>query len=153
MTTTAYREQSQSEAESAQVAIPRPATLDQPDWTQSSEEREKTEDEAAGEDMIPIPKTQPLEEDWKISVQKAFADLTRTKAPCEIPEANTLKLVHTVSRRQYDSFIYALRSKNPTTPKEVIGNMASIFAQSGKMSRAQAEGSYTFEVPNSLGFG
>ena len=46
-----------------------------------------------------------------------------------------------------------LRSRNPTTPQEVIGNMASIFAQSGKMTRAQAEGSYTFEVPNSLGFG
>jgi len=64
-----------------------------------------------------------------------------------------LKLVYTVSRRQYDSFIHALRSKNLTTSQEVIGNMASIFAQSGKMSRAQAEGSYTFEVPNSLGFG
>ena len=31
--------------------------------------------------------------------------------------------------------------------------MATIFAQSGKMARNQAEGSYTFEVPNSLGYG
>ena len=149
-----HREQSHSEAESAQVAIPLPAALGQPDWGRSSQEREKTEDDDAdAEDMMPIPKTQSLEEDWKISVQKAFADPTRTKAPCEIPDANTLELVHTVSRRQYDSFIHIRRSKNLTTPQEVIGNMASIFAQSGKMSRAQAEGSYTFEVPNSLGYG
>ena len=136
MTSHAYREQSQSEAESAQVAIPLRATLDQPDWTRSSQERERPEDdEAAGEEMIPIPTTQSLEEDWKISVQKAFADPTRTKAPCEIPEANTLKLVNTVSKRQYDSFVRVLRSRNySTTPQEVIGNMASIFAQSGKMS-------------------
>lgn len=32
--------------------------------------------------MMPIPKPKSMEEDWKISVQKA---LTRTKAPCEIP--------------------------------------------------------------------
>ena len=44
--------------------------------------------------------------------------------------------------------LFALR-----TPLHHKWNMASIFAQSGKMSRAQAEGSYTFEVPNSLGFG
>ena len=31
--------------------------------------------------------------------------------------------------------------------------MASIFAHSGKMTKAQAEGSYTFEVPNALGYG
>jgi len=94
-----------------------------------------------------------LEEDWKISVQKAFDDPTRTKAPCEISDANTFRLVNSVSKTQYDSFIRIPSSRNPTTPQEVIGSMASIFAQSGKMTRAQAEGSYTFEVPNSLGFG
>eukprot|EP00434_Breviolum_minutum_P028085 symbB.v1.2.024843.t1/scaffold2378.1/size80641/2 len=154
MTSHAYQEQSQSEAESAQVPIPLPAALDLPDWTRSSQERERPEDDQAEDDhMIPIPTTQSLEEDWKISVQKAFDDPTRTKAPCEIPEANTFRLVNTVSKRQYDSFIRVLSSRNPTTPQEVIGNMASIFAQSGKMTRTQAEGSYTFEVPNSLGFG
>jgi len=53
-----------------------------------------------------------LEEDWKISVQKAFADPTRTKAPCEIPEANTIKLVSNVSKRQYESFVKILSNRN-----------------------------------------
>lgn len=99
-----------------------------------------------------VPKPRSLEEDWKISVQKAFDDPTRTKAPCEIPEAATPTLVQRVSKQKYDTFRQILRSRNPTTPQEVIGNMASIFAQSRKMTRTQAEDSYTFEVPNSLGF-
>ena len=149
-----YREPSQSEAESAQVPIPLPAAVDQPDWNRSSQERERNEDTEDGEDqLIPIPTTRSLEEDWKISVQKAFADPTRTKAPCEISEANTIKLVSNVSKRQYDSFVRILSTRNPTTPEEAIGNMASIFSHSGKMTKAQAEGSYTFEVPNALGYG
>ena len=71
MTSHAYREQSQSEAEPAQVPIPFPATLEQPDWARSFQERERPEDdEAGGDEMIPIPTTQFLEEDWKISVKK-----------------------------------------------------------------------------------
>ena len=147
-----YREQSQSEAESAQVPIPLPAAVDLPDWNRSSQERERNDDAEEGEDqLIPIPTTRSLEEDWKISVQKAFDDPTRTKAPCEISDANTFKLVNSVSKRQYDSFIRILSTRNPTTPQEAIGNMASIFAHSGKMTRAQAEGSYTFEAPKFFG--
>ena len=154
MTPHTYTEPSQSEAESAQVPTPLPAAVDQPDWNRSSQERERNEDTEDGDDqLIPIPTTRSLEEDWKISVQKAFADPTRTKAPCEISEANTIKLVSNVSKRQYDSFVRILSNRNPTTPEEAIGNMASIFAHSGKMTRAQAEGSYTFEVPNALGYG
>ena len=89
--------------------------------------------------MIPFPTTRSLEADWKISVQKAFDDPTRTKAPCEISEANTIKLVSNVSKRQYDSFVRILSTRNPTTPEEAIGNMASIFAHSGKMTQAQAQ--------------
>ena len=154
MTPPTYREPSQSEAESAQVPIPLPAAVDQPDWNRSSQERERNDDTEDGEDqLIPIPTPRSLEADWKISVQKAFDDPTRTKAPCEISEANTIKLVSNVSKRQYDSFVRILSTRNPTTPEEAIGNMASIFAHSGKMTQAQAEGSYTFEVPNALGFG
>ena len=154
MTPSGYTEPSHSEAESAQVPIPLPAAVDQPDWDRPSQERERIDDTEEGEDqLIPIPTTRSLEEDWKISVQKAFADPTRTKAPCEIPEANTIKLDSNISKRQYESFVRILSNKNPTTPEEAIGNMASIFAHSGKMTKAQAEGSYTFEVPNALGYG
>ena len=154
MTPPTYTEPSQSGAESAQVPIPLLAAVDQPDGNRSSQERERNEDTEDGEDqLIPKPTTRSLEEDWKISVQKAFADPTRTKAPCEISEANTIKLVSNVSKRQYDSFVRILSNRNPTTPEEAIGNMASIFAHSSKMTRAQAEGSYTFEVPNALGYG
>ena len=153
LTTTSHREQSQSEAESAQVDILPPVEFDLPDWSRPSQEREiPAEEETSADEMMAIPKTQSLNEDWKRSVQKAFDDPTRTKAPCETPGANSLALVQRVSKRQYDSFIQILRSKNPTAPEEVIGNMASIFAQSGKMSNAQAEDSYTFKVPNALGY-
>lgn len=141
----------QSEAESLQLEIPALAASELPDWSRPSQEREK-EDETEVDEMMRIPKTQSLEEDWKISMQKAFDDPTRTKAPCEIPEADTPRLVQRVSEQKYETFLHILRSRNPSTPKEVTGNMASIFAQSGKMTRAQAEDSYTFEVPNSLGF-
>lgn len=144
------REPSQSEAESAQVTIPPADTLEQPDWNRSSEEREPPEPRE--EDLMAIPKTQSLEEDWKISVQKAFNDPTRTKAPCEIP-GSQIQLSSTISKKTYEQFVAILEKQNPTTPREVLGNMATIFAQSGKMDRRQAEGSYTFTVPNSVGFG
>jgi len=35
----------------------------------------------------------------------------------------------------------------------ILGDMASIFAYSGKMTRTQAGGSYTFKVSGSFGFG
>ena len=109
--TPAYREHSMSEAESAQVDIPPPATLDQPDWARSSQEREQPGGEEHEEDqMMPIPKTQSLEADWKLSVQRAFADHTRTKAPCEIPEAHTIRLVQMTSKRQYDGGGHEVRA-------------------------------------------
>eukprot|EP00434_Breviolum_minutum_P007736 symbB.v1.2.006824.t1/scaffold379.1/size332124/6 len=121
------------------VDIPPHAEFDLPDWSRPSQERERpAEDGTSADEMMPIPKTQSLDEDWKRSAQKAFDDPTRTKASCEIPEANTLALVQRVSERQYESFIQILRSKNPTAPEEVIGNMASIFPQFGKMTRTQA---------------
>ena len=117
MTPPTYREPSQSEAESAQVPIPLPAAVDQPDWNRSSQERERNDDTEDGEDqLIPIPTTRSLEADWKISVQKAFDDPTRTKAPCEISEANTIKLVSNVSKRRYDSFVRILSTRTLGIP-------------------------------------
>ena len=125
--------------------------MELPDWNRSSQERERHDDTEEGEDqLIPIPTTRSLEEDWKISVQKAFADFTRTKAPCEISAANTIKLVSNISKRQYGSFVRILSTRESYYTQEAIGNMGSIFAHSGKMTQAQAEGSYTFEV---LGYG
>ena len=69
---------------------------------------------------------------WSYSNQSSMWDLA----------ANTIQLVSNVSKRQYDSFVRILSTRNPTTPEEAIGNMASIFAHSGKMTQAQAEGSY-----------
>ena len=75
MTPPTYGEPSQSEAESTRVPIPTPAAVDLPDWNRSSQERERNDDTEEGEDqLIPIPTTRSLEEDWKLSVQKAFDD-------------------------------------------------------------------------------
>ena len=65
----------------------------------------------------------------------------------------TCKLISTVSKRQFESFVKILQDRNPAAPREVVGNIATIFAQSGKMDMKQAEGSSTFEVPQSLGYG
>ena len=137
------------------MTIPPPDAVEQPDWGRSSQERERPTTEVPEEEdqFIPIPKTQSLDADWKMSVEKAFNDPTRTKAPCEIPADLTCKLIHTVSKRHFESFLKILQDRNPSAPKEVVGNIATIFAQSGKIDMKQAEGSYTFEVPNSLGFG
>ena len=95
--------------------------MELPDWNRSSQERERHDDTEEGEDqLIPIPTTRSLEEDWKISVQKAFADFTRTKAPCEISAANTIKLVSNISKRQYGSFVRILSTRNPTTLKKLL---------------------------------
>ena len=150
-----FQEVSQSEAESAQVTIPPPDAVEQPDWGRSSQERERPGTEAPEDDdqLMAIPKTQSLDADWKTSVEKAFNDITRTKAPCEISADLTCKLISTVNKKQYQGFVKLLQDRNPTVPREVVGNMATIFAQSGKMDMKQAEGSSTFEVPHSLGYG
>ena len=103
--------------------------------------------------FIPIPKAVSMDEDWKISVQKAFADPTRTKAPCEIPANEAITSSQTISKREFKIFQEKLRAKNPKTPSIVIENMASIFAQSGKMNPSQARDSYEFFVPNMKCYG
>ena len=105
------------------------------------------------DEVIPIPKAGSMDEDWKISVQKAFADSTRTKAPCEIPVHEAITLSQTISKREFKSFQQELRAKNPTAPQIVIENMAPIFAQSGKMNPKQARDSYEFFVPTMKCYG
>ena len=149
---TAPRGTSASEAtESQKVEIPAVTGLDDVDFRRSSQERDDEETEQ--DDVIPIPKAGSMDEDWKISVQKAFADSTRTKAPCEIPVHEAITLCQTISKRGFKSFQKELRAKNPTTPQIVIENVASIFAQSGKMNLQQARDSYEFDVPTMKCYG
>ena len=84
---------------------------------------------------------------------KAFADPTRTKAPCEIPANEAITLPQTISKREFEAFQKELRARNPKTPLIVIENMASSFSQSGKMNLNQARDSYDFTVPSMKCFG
>ena len=120
------------------------------DWRRPSQERDEETDQ---DDQMPIPKPKPMDEDWKISVQKAFDDDTRTKAPCEISADLAITLPQTISKRQFATFRDTLRQHNPTTPHTVVDNMTSIFAQSGKMAIGQATGSYSCEVQAMQSFG
>ena len=129
-------------SESQQVEIPNTDVLC-PDWRRPSQERD---DDDTHDDMMPIPSTKTMDEDWKITVQKAFNDVSRTKAPCEIPADEVVQLPNTTSKRIYGKFVEVLHECNPKTPTTIIENMASIFAKSGRMTTDQAQGSYSFEV-------
>ena len=148
----ATRDTSVSEAtESQQVEIPTTAGLDGVDWRRPSQERDVEETER--EEVIRIPKPMSMDEDWKISVQKAFDDPSRTKAPCEIPAHEAITLAQAINKREFGAFQKELRARNPQTPLIVIENMASIFAQSGKMNFNQARESYEVFVPNMKCYG
>ena len=150
---------SETIAESPQVEIPQipPADLEA-DWRRPSQDRE--EEETANEDkgdekemhpndpadQMMIPKHKSMDEDWGISVKKAFDDTSRTLAPCEIPAEKAVVLPMTISERGYNNFAAILSHHNPKAPRTVVENMTTIFAQSGKMNPEQAKGSYTFEV-------
>ena len=105
------------------------------------------------DDQMPIPKPKPMDEDWKISVQKAFDDVTRAKAPCEISADMAITLPQTISKKQYNNFRDTLRQYNPAAPHIVLDNMTSIFALSGKLAIGQTTGSYSFEVQSMQCFG
>ena len=150
---------SETIAESPQVEIPQipPADLEA-DWSRPSQDREEEEEgkednddekemhpNDPGDQMI-IPKHKSMDEDWGISVKKAFDDTSRTLAPCEIPTEKAVVLPTTISEKAYNKFAAILSQCNPKAPRTVVENMTTIFAQSGKMNTKQAEGSYTFEV-------
>ena len=137
--------------ESLQVDIPQAEI--EVDWRRPSQERDEEDEQDDLDDQMPIPKHQSMDEDWGISVKKAFDDTSRTKAPCEIPASKSVVLPTTISKRAYNNFAAALREHNPKAPQAVVENMASIFAQSGKMTLDQATGSYTFEVKSLELFG
>ena len=138
--------------DSLQVEIPQ-ADVEVADWRRPSQERDEEDERDDPDDLMPIPKHQPMDEDWKISVKKAFEDASRTKAPCEIPADEAITLPTTISKKIYKKFAATLREHNPKAPQMVVENMTSIFAQSGKMNLDQASGSYSFEVKSMQLFG
>ena len=149
---TATRDTSASEAtESHRVDTNLATSWDIPDYRRSSQERD--EEETENDEFILIPKPMSMDEDWKISALKAYADPTRTKAPCEIPANEAICLPQTISKKEFGAFQKELRAKNPRTPSIAIKNMTSIFAQSGKLNLNQARGSYDFFVPSVKCFG
>lgn len=93
--------------------------------------------------------------DWTTMVKQAYAyeDPSRTKAACELVHAGIMCLAQKVRTEKFETFVRILHTRNPNTPQMILGNMASIFAYSGKMTRIQAGGSYTFKVSGSFGFG
>ena len=107
------------------------------DWRRPSQERDEENEQNDLDDMMPIPTHKPMDEDWGISVKKAFDDTSRTKAPCEIPASKAIVLPTTISQRAYNNFAATLREYNPKAPLTVVENMTSIFAQSGKMTADQ----------------
>ena len=136
--------------ESQQVEIPVREEVEMADWKRPSQERDEEDDQ---DELMQIPKPKSMDEDWKISVQKAFDDVSRTKAPCEIPAEMAITLPHTVSKKQYNTFLDALREHNKKAPQIVLDNMTSIFAKSGQLDIKQANGSYSFEVQSMQCFG
>ena len=118
------------------------------DWSRPSQERDEDDEQDDLDDLMTIPKHQPMDEDWKISVKKAFEDASR-----EIPADEAITLPNTISKKIYKKFAATLREHNPKAPQMVLENMTSIFAQSGKMNLDQASGSYSFEVKSMQLFG
>ena len=138
---------SETPAESQMVEIPQIEMV--ADWRRPSQERDDEDEQEEPEDpgaQIPIPTHKPMDEDWRISVKKAFDDSTRTLAPCEISASRAIVLPTTTGEKAYKRFASTLQQHNPKAPQTVIGNMTSVFAQSGRMSTEQARGSYTFEI-------
>ena len=101
----------------------------------------------------PRPGERPTWTDWTTMVKQAYENPSRTKAACELVHAGIMCLTQKVRTEKFETFLRILRTRNPNTPQMILGNMASIFAYSGKMTRTQAGGSYTFKVFGSFGFG
>ena len=77
----------------------------------------------------------------------------RTRAICELGPDGIIRLTQKVRTRKFNTFLSILQRRNYGTPRMILGNMASIFAQSGKMTRKQAKKSYTFKVSDTCGYG
>ena len=136
--------------ESLEMVIPASVDIPPSDWSQLSPELQEQGQE---EEEEPILANRTMGPDRPTMVQKAYEDSSRTKAACELVQAGIMCLAQRVRTEKYETFLHILHSRNPTTPQMILRNMASIFAYSGKMTRTQAAGSYTFKVSDTVGFG
>ena len=129
-----------------------PPAFDVPlsDWSQLSPEPAEQGQE---DDEVPILREGTIWQDRPTMVKKALEDPTRTRASCELIQEDIICLTQKVGTEKYETFLRILHSRNPSTPQMILGNMASIFGQSGKMTRTQAAGSYTFKVSDACGYG
>ena len=135
--------------ESLEMKIPPSVDIPPVDWSQLTPE---LLEQGQGEEQ-PLPGERPTWMDWTTVVKQAYEDLSRTRAACELVHAGIICLAQKVRTEKFETFLRILHTRNPDTPQMILGNMASIFAYSGKMTRTQAGGSYTFKVSGSFGFG
>ena len=140
----------QTFAESLEMVIPASVDIPPSDWSQLSPELQEQGQE---EEEEPTYGNGTMWPDRTTTVKKAYEDPSRTKAACELVQAGIMCLAQRVRTEKYETFLRILHSRNPSTPQMILGNMASIFASSGKMTRTQAGGSYTFKVSDTVGFG
>ena len=135
--------------ESFEMQIPSSMDIPLADWSQLSPEHP----DHGQEDDEPIVQEETIWQDRQTMVKTAYEDPSRTRATCELVHDGILCLTQKVRTRKYKKFLSILHTRNPGTPRLILGNMASIFAQSGKMTRKQAKGSYTFKVSDTCGYG
>ena len=135
--------------ESLEMKIPPSVDIPPVDWSQLTPE---LLEQGQGEEQ-PLPRERPTWMDWTTMVKQAYEDPSRTRAACELVHAGIICLAQKVRTEKFETFLRILHTRNPNTPQMILGNMASIFAYSGKVTRTQAGGSYAFKVSGSFGFG
>ena len=139
----------QTVEESFEMQIPNSIDIPLADWSQlSPEHRDQDQD-----DDEPIVQNDTIWQDRQTMVKKAYEDPSRTRATCELGPDGIICLTQKVRTRKFNTFLSILQRRNYGTPRMILGNMASIFAQSGKMTRKQARRSYTFKVSDTCGYG
>ena len=119
------------------------------DWSQLSPEPQEPVPAADNPDV----QDGTILEDIPTLLIQSLTDPSRTRALCELTQTEIPRLATKVRTEKYEIFLRLLHSRNPGTPRMIAGNMASIFAQPGKMTRTQAGGSYTFKISDTLGYG
>jgi len=135
--------------ESFEMQIPNFIDMPLADWSQlSPEHRDQDQD-----DDEPIVQNDTIWQDRQTMVKKAYEDPSRTRATCELDPDGIICLTQKVRTRKFKNFLSILQRRNYGTPRMILGNMASIFAQSGKMTRKLARRSYTFKVSDTCGYG
>ena len=135
-----------------EMQIPDYTDIPLTDWSQlSPEHRDQDPDDEADDE--PILQNDSIWQDRQTMVRTAYEDPGRTRAICELGPDDMTRLTQKVRTRKFNTFLNILQKRNYGTPRMILGNMASIFAQSGRMTSKQAKKSYTFKVSDTCGYG